>query len=85
MLTLQAISIDPGHTSIGKGQTTTITVFMKNQGSCPILTGEATAQVTLSAVYLELGTPINFSDGCKQWTYLGAVSNAKQHNLFFPQ
>ncbi len=31
----------------------------------------------------DVGTPINFSDGCKQWTYLGAVSNAKQHNLFF--
>ena len=80
---LQAVSIDPGHTSIGKGQTTTITVAMKNHGSCTILTGEATAQVTLSAVYLDLGTPINFSDNCKYWTYLGAVSNAKQHNLFF--
>jgi len=80
---LQAVSIDPGHTSIGKGQTTTITIAMKNHGTCPILTGEATAQVTLSAVYLDLGTPINFSNNCKQWTYLGAVSNAKQHNLFF--
>jgi hypothetical protein len=80
---LQAVSIDPGHTSIGKGQTTTITVVMKNHGSCPIPAGDATTQVTLSAVYLDLGTPVNFIDGCKQWTYLGAVSNAKQHNLFF--
>lgn len=80
---LQAVSIDPGHTSIGKGQTTTITVAMKNHGSCPILPGEATTQITLSAVYVDLGTPINFSDNCKHWTYLGAVSNAKQHNLFF--
>jgi len=80
---LQAVSIDPGHTSIGKGQQTTITVVMKNHGSCSIPVGEATAQVTLSAVYLDIGTPVNFSDGCKQWTYLGAVSNAKQHNLFF--
>ena len=80
---LQAVSIDPGHTSIGKGQKTTITVSMKNHGSCPIPAGEATAQVTLSAVYLDMGTPVNFNDLCKQWTYLGAVSNAKQHNLFF--
>jgi hypothetical protein len=80
---LQAVSIDPGHTSIAKGQKTTITVVMKNHGSCPIPAGEATAQVTLSAVYLDLGTTVNFSDMCKQWTYLGAVSNAKQHNLFF--
>jgi len=80
---LQAVSIDPGHPSIGKGQTTSVTVVMKNNSSCPIPAGEATAQVTLSALYLDLGDPINFYDICGQWTYLGAVSNNKQHNLFF--
>ena len=80
---LQAVSIDPGLTAIGKGQTTSITVVMKNNSACPIPVGEATAQITVSAVYFDLGNPINFRDICGQWVYLGAISNAKQHNLFF--
>ena len=80
---LQAVSIDPGNTSILKGMTTTITVSMKNNSSCPIPMKDATAQITFSAVYLNIGTPVNFRDDCKRWTYLGAVSNGKQHNLFF--
>jgi len=80
---LQAVSIDPGLPTIGKGQTTSITVVMKNNSACAIPLGEATAQVTLSSVYLDLGNPINFHDICGQWTYLGAISNNKQHNLFF--
>lgn len=80
---LQAVSIDPALPQIGKGQTTSITVVMKNNGSCTIPVGDATVQVTFSALALELGNPVNFRDNCGQWTYLGAVSNAKQHNLFF--
>lgn len=80
---LQAVSIDPALPQIGKGQTTTITVQMKNNSTCPIPAGDASAQITFSALNLELGNPVNFRDDCGQWTYLGAVSNAKQHNLFF--
>ncbi|MEO7984279.1 MAG: hypothetical protein ABI688_09370, partial [Bacteroidota bacterium] len=80
---LQAVSIDPSHPSIGKGQTASVTVVMKNNSACPIPAGEATVQITLSAVYLDLGDPINFIDICGQWAYLGAVSNGKLHNLFF--
>lgn len=80
---LQAVSIDPSLTAIGKGQTASIAVVMKNNSECKIPTGEATAQITFSSVYLDLGSPINFKDFCGQWVYLGAVSDKKQHNLFF--
>lgn len=80
---LQAVSIDPALPRIGKGQVTTLTVVMKNNSDCPIPVEDATVQITFSAVHLELGNPVNFRDECGQWTYLGAVSNAKLHNLFF--
>lgn len=81
---LQAASIDPGQPSILVGQTTQVYVVMQNNGPCDIPVGEATCQITLSSVYLDLGTPFNFTDICNpQWTYLGVISNATQHNLFF--
>ncbi|MEO7984280.1 MAG: hypothetical protein ABI688_09375 [Bacteroidota bacterium] len=80
---LQAVSIDPLPPMIGKGQTATIIVAMKNNGPCIIPQGEGTAQITLIADYLELGTPLNFIDICGQWSYLGVISKDGQHNLFF--
>lgn len=83
LVDLQAVSIDPGALSINVGQTTQIFVAMRNNGPNPIPVGEATAQVTLSSVFLDLGTPLNFTNACGQWTYLGNVPGVGTHNLFF--
>jgi len=80
---LQGVSVDPLPATIGKEQTATVMVVMKNNGPCTIPQGEATAQVTLIGDYLDPGTPLNFIDICGQWTYLGVISKDGQHNLFF--
>ena len=80
---LQAVSIDPTIPSLGIGQTGSIVVSMKNNGPGIIPIGEATASVTLSSVYLDLGTPLTFIDACSQWVYLGNVPGAGTFNLFF--
>lgn len=83
LVDLQAVSIDPSALSINVGQTAQIFVAMRNNGPNPIPVGEATAQVTLSSVFLDLGTPLNFTNACGQWTYLGNVPGVGTHNLFF--
>jgi hypothetical protein len=80
---LQAVSIDPTLPTIGVGQVGQIVVAMKNNGPSVIPVGEATAQITLSSVFLDLAIPFNFTDACGQWTYLGNVPGAGTHNLFF--
>jgi len=83
---LIAVSISPGLPSIAVGQTTFIEVAMRNQGSNLIPVGEATAQVTFSSVYLDFGLPalpVNFTDPCSRWVYLGNVPGAGTNNLFF--
>jgi hypothetical protein len=80
---LQGVSVDPLPATIGKGQTATVMVAMKNNGPCTIPQGEATAQITLIGDYLDPGTPLNFIDICGQWSYLGVISKDGQHNLFF--
>lgn len=80
---LQGVSIDPIPAVVEKGQTATIMVVMKNNGPCTIPKGEGTAQVTLDANILDLGTPLNFIDICGQWTYLGVITENGFHNLFF--
>ncbi len=80
---LEAVSIDPATLSVNVGATTQIFVVMKNNGPCPIPTGEATCLVTLSSTAFDLGSPFNFNDICGIWTYLGDVPNATSHNLFF--
>ena len=80
---LQGVSVDPLPGTIGKGQTATIVVAMKNNGPCIIPQGEATAQVTLIGDYLDLGAPLNFLDICGQWSYLGVISKDGHHDLFF--
>ena len=83
---LQAVSIDPSSPTIGIGQTAQIVVSMRNNGPCAIPTGEGTVQVTLSSVYLDLGgaAPHGFADACgPMWSFVTAISNATQHNLFF--
>jgi hypothetical protein len=80
---LQAVSIDPTLPTIGIGQVGQIVVAMKNNGPSVIPVGEATAQITLSSVFLNLAIPFNFVDACGQWTYLGNVPGAGTHNLFF--
>lgn len=83
LVDLQAVSIDPSALSINVGQTAQIFVAMRNNGPAAIPVGEATAQVTLSSVYLDLGTPLNFTNACGQWTYLGNVPGVGTNNLFF--
>ena len=81
---LQAVSIDPSSPSLGVGQVGQIVVSMRNNGPGVIPVGEATAQVTLSSVYLDIALPVTFSDApCNQWSYLGNVPGAGTHNLFF--
>lgn len=80
---LQAVSIDPSAPSLAVGQVGQIVIEMRNNGPAVIPTGEATAQVTLSSVYLDIALPITFNDPCGQWTYLGNVPGAGTHNLFF--
>ena len=80
---LQAVSIDPTLPTIAVGQTGSIVVAMKNNGPSIIPVGEATVQITLSSVFLNLAIPFNFVDACGQWTYLGNVPGAGTHNLFF--
>jgi len=80
---LQAVSIDPTLPTIGINQVGQIVVAMKNNGPSVIPVGEATAQVTLSSVFLKLAVPFNFTDACGQWTYLGNVPGVNTHNLFF--
>lgn len=80
---LQGVSIDPVPATAEVGQTATVMVVMKNNGPCTIPKGEGTAQVTLDANILDLGTPLNFTDICGQWTYLGVISENGYHNLFF--
>ena len=80
---LQAVSIDPTLSTIGIGQTGSIVVEMKNNGPSAIPIGEATATVTISSIYLDLGIPFNFVNSCGQWSYLGNVPGAGTHNLFF--
>ena len=79
---LQAVSIDPSPGSLVVGATGQILVTMKNNGPAAIPMGDATAQITLSSVYLDLGVPFNFV-GCGQWTYLGNIPGAGTYNLFF--
>lgn len=82
---LQAVSIDPSATAVGVNQVVQIFVVMKNNGPCPIPTGEAKVQITLSSVYFDLGTPFNFSEICAtgQYTFDGVISDASYHNLYF--
>ena len=81
---LQAVSIDPSTPSLAVGQVGQIVVAMRNNGPSVIPLGEATAQVTLSSVFLDIALPITFSDApCNQWSYLGNVPGAGTHNLFF--
>lgn len=83
---LIAIAINPSLTSIAVGQTAYVEVSMRNAGSNPIPMGQATAQVTFSSVYLDFGLPalpVNFSDPCSDWVYLGNVPGAGTNNLFF--
>jgi hypothetical protein len=80
---LQAVSIDPTLPTIGIGQVGQIVVAMKNNGPSAIPVGEATVQITLSSVYMQLAIPFNFVDACGQWTYLGNVPGAGTLNLFF--
>ena len=84
---LQAVSIDPTLSTIGINQTTTITAVMANNGPCVIAAGTANAQVTLSAVDLDLTIPFNFTSNCGQWVYLRDVPEGAgatlTHNLFF--
>jgi len=82
---LQAVAINPSLTSIAVGQTAFIQVSMRNNGPAAIPVGEATAQVTFSSVYLDFAPtiPLNFSDPCSDWVYLGNVPGAGTNNLFF--
>jgi hypothetical protein len=81
---LEATSMDPASPVIQVGQTTQIIVAMSNNGPCVIPTGEATLQITMSSVAFDIGVPFNLVDFCSpQWTYLGVITNATQHNLFF--
>jgi len=80
---LQAVSIDPSPASLAVGATGQIIFTMQNNGPSAIPLGQATAQVTISSVYLDLGTPITFVDPCGYWSYLGNVPGAGTHNLFF--
>jgi hypothetical protein len=84
---LEAVGMGANPTQVGsvpQQQTATITVIMSNNGPCNIPTGEALAQVTLSSVFLDLGTPLNFQSLCPgQWTLVNVTSDATQHNLFF--
>ncbi len=80
---LQAVSIDPTLPTIALNQVGQIVVAMKNNGPSVIPTGDATAQITLSSVYLKLAIPFNFTDACGQWSYLGNVPGAGTFNLFF--
>ena len=81
---LQAVSIDPSTPSLAVGQVGQIVVSMRNNGPSVIPLSEATAQITLSSVYLDIALPVTFSDApCNQWTYLGNVPGAGTHNLFF--
>jgi hypothetical protein len=83
---LQAVSISPSLPSISVGQTAFIQVSMRNNGPSAIPMGEATASITFSSVYLDFGLPalpVNFSDPCNNWTYLGNVPGAGTNNLFF--
>lgn len=80
---LQAVSIDPTLPTVGVGQTAFIVVSMKNNGPNPIPATDATCQITMSSVYLDLAIPFDFTDACGQWTFLGNVPGPGTHNLFF--
>jgi hypothetical protein len=75
-------SFNPAVGTITVGQTTQVIADMGNLGPCDIPIGEATMSITLSATYLNLGTPLNFN-GCSAWAITNIVSNGTQHNLFF--
>lgn len=80
---LQAVSIDPSSPTLAINQVGQIVVSMKNNGPNPIPVGDATCQITLSSVYVKLAIPLNFTDACGQWTYLGNVPGPGTLNLFF--
>jgi hypothetical protein len=83
---LIAVAISPSLPTISVGQTAFIQVSMRNAGPSAIPVGQATAQVTFSSVYLDFGLPalpVNFTDPCGNWTYLGNVPGAGTNNLFF--
>ena len=80
---LQAVSVNAGNNTVKTGEQLQVVVAMKNNGPCPIPIGHATTQITISAVYLDLAVPFGFRDVCGQWSFVTAVSNATQHNLFF--
>ena len=82
---LQAVSIDPTSPNVNIGQTIQIVAVLRNNGPCPIPTGEAQVTITFSSTYLSPGAPLNFTDGCvpARWTYLTNVPTPGLHNLFF--
>ncbi len=82
---LQAVSIDPATPTVGVGATTQLVVVIRNNGPCPIPTGEAQIQVTFSSAYLSPGAPLNFVDNCApgRWAFLTNVPTPGLHNLFF--